>query len=52
MGEFGFVHSVQKLSENKGKVLIYETYIEESNINRKSVILSKYKIIRKFGQKK
>ena len=33
MGEFYFGQSVQKLAENKGKVLFYETYFEESNIN-------------------
>ena len=52
MGEFGIGQSVWKLSENKGKELFYETYIEESNINRKPLIWSKDKIITKFGQKK
>ena len=52
MGEFGFGLSVRKLHENKGKILFYETYFEESNINWKPLILSKYKIIMKFGPKK
>ena len=38
MGEFGFKQSLRKLLENLGKVLFYETYFEESNINRKSLI--------------
>ena len=33
MGEFGYGQSVQKLPENSGKVLFYETYFEESNCN-------------------
>ena len=52
MGEFCFGQSVQKLPENLGKVLFYKTYIEESNINRKPLIWSLYKIITKFGPKK
>ena len=34
------------------KVLYYETYIEESNINQKPLIWSDDKIVTKFGQKK
>ena len=49
MGEFGFGHSVRKLLENYGKVLFYETYFEESNINWKPLIWSQNKIITKFG---
>ena len=33
-------------------MLFYETYFEESNINQKPLIWSKYKIITKFKQKK
>ena len=49
MGEFCFRQSEQK---NKGNVLFYETYFEESNINRKHLIGSQDKIITKFGKKK
>ena len=52
MGKFGFGQSIRKLSENEGKKLFYETYFEESNINRKSLILSLDRIIPKFGQRK
>ena len=52
MGEFGFWQSVRKLPENEGKVLFYETCFEESNINRKPLFWSKYKIITKFESKK
>ena len=52
MGEFGFGHRVRKLPENDGKVLFYETYFEESNINWKPLIWSHYKIIMKFRPKK
>ena len=51
MGEFGFGQSALKQPENLGKVLINETYFEESNINQKPLIWSKYKITTKFGQK-
>ena len=50
MGEFGFGQTVRKLPENKGKVLSQETFFEESNINRKPLILSKYKIITNFDE--
>ena len=33
-------------------MLFYETYFEESNINRKPLICPQDKIIKKFGQKK
>ena len=52
MGEFGIRQSAWKLPENKGKVLFYETYFEESNINWKPLILSKYMIITKFKPKR
>ena len=52
MGEFDFFKSVQKLPVNLGKVLSYETYFEESNINWKSLIWSSDKKITKFGRKK
>ena len=52
MGEFCFAQSIQKLPENKGKLLFYETYYEESVINQKHLIWSQDKIITKFGQKK
>ena len=52
MGEFSFGQSVRKLPENYGKVLFYETYYEESNINWKHLIWSQDKIVTKFGQKK
>ena len=52
MGEFDFEQSVQKLYENYGKVLFYETYFEESNINQKPLIWSQDKIIEKFEKKK
>ena len=45
IGKFGVGQSVQKLPENKGKMFFYETYFEESNISRKPMILSKYKIM-------
>ena len=50
MGEFGFWQSVWKLAENYENVLFSETNFEESNINQKRLIWSKYKIITKFGQ--
>ena len=52
MGELGFQQSVRKLLENLGNVLFYETDFEESNINRKPLIWSKYKMKTKFGPKK
>ena len=52
MGEFGFRQSVQKLHKNKEKVLFYDFYFEESNVNRKPHIWSLDKKIMKFGQKK
>ena len=52
MGDFGFWKSVRKLAKNYEKLLFYETYFEESNINWKAFIWSHYKIITKFGQKK
>ena len=46
----------RKIYENclkiKKKVSFYETYFEESNINRKPLIWSQDKIIKKFRQKK
>ena len=50
--ELGFGQSARELPENQEKVLFYETYFEESNINRKSLIWSHYKIITKFRLKK
>ena len=50
VGEYGFAQSVRKLYENYGKVLHYETYFEESNINKKPIIWSQDKIITNFGQ--
>ena len=41
-----------KMSENYRKVVFYETYFEESNINQKLLIWSQDKIITKFGPKK
>ena len=38
MGKFGFGQSVRKLHKNKEKVLFYETYFGEGNINPKSLI--------------
>ena len=52
MCEFGFGQSVRKFLENQGKVLFYETYFKNSNINCKQLIWSKYMKITKFGQKK
>ena len=52
MGEFGFWQTVQKLPENEAKVLFYETYFEDSNINRRLLIWSHGKIITKFRKKK
>ena len=48
MGEFGFWQIVRKLSENQGKVLFYETYFKESNINWKTFMWSRDKKIMKF----
>ena len=50
IGNFGFGQCVRKLPKNKGKMLFDETNFEMSNINRKPLIWSKYKIITKFGQ--
>ena len=52
MGEFLFGQSVQKLPGNYGILFFYETYSEESNINRKLLIWSLDKIKTKFGPKK
>ena len=52
IGEFGFWQSVRKLPENCEKVLFSETYIEESNINRKPLNWTHDKIEMKFGPKK
>ena len=52
MSEFGFRQSVRKLLENEGKMLFYETYFKESNINRKPLILPQDRIVMKFGRKK
>ena len=38
MGNFRFGESVRKLSKNLEQVLFYETYFEESNIDRKPLI--------------
>ena len=51
MGEFGFEQSIQKLHENQGKLLFFDTYFEKSNINKKPLIWSQDKIITKFAQK-
>ena len=51
MGEFGIRQSVQKLTENFQKLLFYETYFEESNINHKPLNWSKYKIITNLDKK-
>ena len=51
MVECCFGKSLRKLSENKGKVLFYETYFEVDNINLKQLIWSHYRIIMKFRQK-
>ena len=51
-GRFCFWQRVRKLLENYGKALFYETYIKESNINRKHLIWSNDKIITKFWAKK
>ena len=42
MSEFGIGQSVQKLPENLGKVLFYETYFEKSNFNWKPLIWPHY----------
>ena len=52
MGKFDFGQSVPKLPKNYGKVLFYETYFEESNINWRPLIWSKFMIIMKYGPKK
>ena len=52
MGEFGFGQSIQKMYENYGKVLFYETYLEKNNINGKPLFWSQNKITTKFVQKK
>ena len=44
--------SVQKLSKTLEQVLFYETYFEESKMDRKPLIWAEDKIITKFGQKK
>ena len=51
MGELGFEQTGRKQPEKYGKVLFYKTDFEESNINWKPLIWSKYKIITKFRQK-
>ena len=51
MGELRFGQSVRKLPENLEKVLFYETFFEEGNINQKPLIQSLYKIIMKFEPK-
>ena len=38
MREFCFGQSLRKLLENEGKLLFYETYLEDSNINKKPPI--------------
>ena len=52
MGAFGFGQNVRKLPKNLEKVLFYETFFEEHNIDPKPLIWSNYKIIMKFGPKK
>ena len=52
MGKFRFGQSILKLSENLEQALCYEAYFEESNINRKPLILLQDMIITKFEQKK
>ena len=56
MGDFGFEQNVRKLPENYEKVLFYETYFEESNINRNPIIAQLFdnskiwtKIMDEFG---
>ena len=51
MGEFDFGQSIRELPKNKEKMLFYETYFEERNINRKPLIWSHDKIVMKFEQK-
>ena len=50
MRSSGFGQSVRKLPEILNKMLFYETYLEDSNINQKLLIWSQDKIITKFGQ--
>ena len=52
MRDFGFGQSVRKLPENYEKVLFYENYFEETNINRKPLIWSHDKIVMKYGPNK
>ena len=47
---FGKVH--ENCPKRKEKVLFYETYFDESNINQKALICSNDKKITKLGQKK
>ena len=49
MDEFGFGQSIRKLPENLETMLFYETYIEESNINRKPFIWCLDKIVINFA---
>ena len=51
-GQLCFGQSVQKLFENKEIFFFYETYFEESNINRKPHIWSNDKIVTKVRRKK
>ena len=52
MGEFCLGKNVRNLPEYYEKVLFYETYLEERNINLKRLICSLDKKITKFGKKK
>ena len=53
MGKFRFWQCARKLPENlEKKKLFYKSYFEEGNINLKPLILSHYKLITKFRQKK
>ena len=41
MGDFCFGQSIRKLSKNKGKVLFYDTYFEESKYQPETTYLIK-----------
>ena len=51
MGDFGFGQTIRKLPKNYEKVLFYETYFEERNINQKPLISFHDKIAMKLGPK-
>ena len=52
MDEFGFGKVYENFSKFKERVLLYETYFEDSNIYQGPLIWSQNKIITKFRQKK